>query len=130
LGWGGKLLDEPRARKIVERVGLDAANEHGDTPLTVAAVLGRANMVRWLLEKGADVEDVAPHEHFKSALCAAAYGKSPDVASLLIAAGASLETCDRLGNTPLANASVPTFSKESHAICDRGTALNQDGRQW
>ncbi|HJZ57434.1 MAG TPA: hypothetical protein VKE74_20865, partial [Gemmataceae bacterium] len=36
LGWGGKRVDEERARNIVRRVGLDAASDHGDTPLTVA----------------------------------------------------------------------------------------------
>src|SRR5687768_9743109 len=104
LGWGGKRVDEERARGIVRRVGLNAANDHGDTPLTVAAVLDRPKMVQWLLEQGADVEDVAPHPYFKPALCAAAYGKSPDVAALLIAAGANLEAVDHIGNTPLANA--------------------------
>jgi ankyrin repeat protein len=110
LGWGGKRLDEERARKIVRRVGLDAASNLGDTPLTVAAVLGRAGMVRWLLEQGADVEDVAPHKYFKPALCAAAYGKRPEVAALLIAAGANLEARDRFGNTPLANAFINCFT--------------------
>ena len=110
LGWGGKHLDEARARKIVERVGLDSASDHGDTPLTVAEVLGRTGMVRWLLQQGAGVDDVAPHEHFKTALCAAAYGKSPEVAYLLIAAGANLEACDSFGNTPLANAFINCFS--------------------
>jgi ankyrin repeat protein len=110
LGWGGKRLDEERARSIVRRVGLDAASDHGDTPLTVAAELGRADMVRWLLEQGADVEDVAPHEYFKPALCAAAYGKRPEVAALLIAAGANLEARDRFGHTPLANAFINCFT--------------------
>jgi ankyrin repeat protein len=110
LGWGGKRVDEERARSIVRRVGLDAASDLGDTPLTVASVLGRVGMVRWLLEQGADVEDVAPHRYFKPALCAAAYGKSPEVAALLIAAGANLEAPDRFGNTPLANAFINCFT--------------------
>jgi ankyrin repeat protein len=91
-------------------VGVDAASDHGDTPLTVAAELGRAGMVRWLLKEGADVEDVAPHKYFKPALCAAAYGKRPEVAALLIAAGANLEARDRFGNTPLANAFINCFT--------------------
>lgn len=110
LGWGGKRVDEERARDIVRRVGLDASNDHGDTPLTVAAVLGRGSMVRWLIEQGADVEDVAPHRDFKPALCAASYGKHPEVAALLIAAGASLNACDCFGNTPLANAFLNCFT--------------------
>jgi ankyrin repeat protein len=110
LGWGGKHVDEERACNIVRRVGLDAANDHGDTPLTVAAVLGRVGMVRWLLEQGADVEDVAPHQYFKPALCAAAYGKRAEVAALLIAAGANLESRDRFGHTPLANAFINCFT--------------------
>ena len=137
LGWGGKRLDEARARKIVERVGLDAANDHGDTPLTVAAVLGRGGMVRWLLEQGADVEDVAPHEHFKPALCAAAYGKSPEVASLLIAAGANLEACDRFGNTPLANAFINCFTDPlplAAVLVEHGAAITDRvrflGESW
>jgi ankyrin repeat protein len=113
LGWGGKRIDEERARGIVRRVGLDAANDHGDTPLTVAAVLGRAGMVRWLVDQGADVEDVAPHPYFKPALCAATYGKSPEAAAVLIAAGANLEAQDRFGNTPLANAFINCFTDPS-----------------
>jgi ankyrin repeat protein len=110
LGWGGKRVDEERARGIVRRVGLDAASDHGDTPLTVASELGRVGMVRWLLDQGAEVEDVAPHPDFKPALCAAAYGKRPEVAALLIAAGANLEARDRFGNTPLANAFINCFT--------------------
>jgi ankyrin repeat protein len=110
LGWHGKRVDEERARDIVRRVGLDAASDLGDTPLTVAAELGREGMVRWLLEQGVDVEDVAPHKYFKPALCAAAYGKRPEVAALLIAAGANLEARDRFGNTPLANAFINCFT--------------------
>jgi ankyrin repeat protein len=110
LGYGGKRLDEERARNIVRRVGLDATNDLGDTPLTVAAELGQAGMVRWLLGQGADVEDVVPHKYFKSALCAAAYGKCPEVAALLIVAGANLEARDRFGNTPLANAFINCFT--------------------
>jgi ankyrin repeat protein len=137
LGWGGKRVDEARARKIVERVGLDAANDHGDTPLTVAAVLGRADMVRWLLERGADVEDVAPHDRFKPALCAAAYGKSPEVASLLIAAGADLEACDRFGTTPLANAFINCFTDPlplAALLIEHGAAITERvrflGESW
>jgi ankyrin repeat protein len=110
LGWGGKRVDEEGARSIVRRVGLDAASDHGDTPLTVASELGRVEMVRWPLDQGADVEDVSPHQDFKPALCAAAYGKRPEVAALLIAAGANLEARDRLGNTPLANAFINCFT--------------------
>jgi ankyrin repeat protein len=91
-------------------VGLDAASDLGDTPLTVAAGLGREGMVRWLLEQGADVEDVARHKDFTPVLCAAAYGKRPEVAALLIAAGANLEARDRFGNTPLANAFINCFT--------------------
>jgi hypothetical protein len=109
LGWGGKRVDEERAHGIVRWVGLDAVND-GDTPLTVAAVLGRLGMARWLLDQGADVEDVAPHPYFKPALWAAAYGKSPEVAAVLIAAGAILEAQDCFGNTPLANAFIDCFT--------------------
>ncbi|VTS07568.1 ankyrin repeat domain-containing protein [Tuwongella immobilis] len=112
LGWGGKRVDEERARGIVRRVGLDATND-GDTPLTVAALLGRAGMVQWLIDQGADVEDVAPHPYFKPALCAAAYGKSPEAAAVLIAAGANLEAQDRFGLTPLANAFINCFTDPS-----------------
>src|SRR5262249_15923192 len=106
LGWGGKRVDEQRARKIVERVGLDAASDHGDTPLTAAAGLGRVEVVRWLLERGADVNDVAPHKYFTPALCAAAYWKPRETAAvlaILIAAGANLEARDRFDHTALSN---------------------------
>ena len=109
LGWGGKRVDEDKARAIVRRVGLEATSELGETPLTVAAELGRVEMVRWLLDAGADVEDVAPQKHFRPALCAAAYGKRPEVAAMLINAGANLEACDSHSNTPLANAFVNCF---------------------
>ena len=112
LGWGGKRIDEVRARAIITRVGLDATND-GDTPLTVAAVLGRAGMVQWLIDQGADIEDVAPHPNYKPALCAAAYGKSPEAAAVLISAGANLEAQDRFGNTPLANAFINCFTDPS-----------------
>lgn len=89
---------------------MDATSDHGDTPLTVASELGRVDIVRWLLEQGANVEDVAPHECYKPALCAAAYCKRLEVVALLLAAGAKLEADDHFGNTPLANAFINCFT--------------------
>jgi ankyrin repeat protein len=110
LGPGRKRLDEARAKAIVQRVGLHACNDLGDTPLTVAAMLGRTDMVRWLLAQGADVNAVAANGEGQPPLCAAAYWKQPEVAAILIEAGANLEATDRFNHTPLANAFINCFT--------------------
>jgi ankyrin repeat protein len=64
--------------------GLNAANEYGTTPLYAAAVQGEAEIVRCLLEHGADPNAESFGETEGTPLCAAAaWGYTDTVRALL-----------------------------------------------
>lgn len=71
---------------IVGAVDVDELDSEGNAPLVMAAYLGHADIVRLLLEAGADVGAVDP-EMQATALHAAAYAGRTEAARLLIEHG-------------------------------------------
>jgi ankyrin repeat protein len=110
LGYDGLPIDVELAKSIVLHVGVDAHNKLGDTPLSTAARLGRAEMVEWLLDRGATVDLVAPGGRGRTPLIWACEQKRLPVVKVLVNAGANLEAVDDWGNTPLANAFINCFA--------------------
>jgi len=110
LGYDGLPIDMDLAKSIVLAVGVDARNKLGDTPLSTAAMLGRVEMVEWLLGRGAAVDGVAPGGRGRTPLMWACEQKRLPVVKVLVDAGASLEAADDWGNTPLANAFINCFA--------------------
>jgi len=78
---------------------LEARNELGMTLLMCAACSRQSQIVRLLLEKGAQVNSRDNAQ--RTALYWAAFNYSLDSARLLVDAGADLEAADEEGNTPL-----------------------------
>jgi ankyrin repeat protein len=109
-GYDGLPIDMDLAKSIVLAVGVESQNKLGDTPLSTAAMLGRVEMVVWLLDRGAAVDRVAPGGCGRTPLMWACEQKRLPVVKVLVDAGASLEAADDWGNTPLANAFINCFA--------------------
>jgi hypothetical protein len=109
LGYDGLPIEEELAKSIILEVGVEAHNKLGDTPLSTAAMLGRVEMVEWLLQRGAAVDLVAPSGRGRTPLIWACEQKRLVVVKVLVNAGANLEAVDDCGNTPLANAFINCF---------------------
>ncbi|KAI1352971.1 hypothetical protein F5Y01DRAFT_303644 [Xylaria sp. FL0043] len=87
-------------RQLVHEKSADLEDgDLGQTPLLLAASGGHAEVVKLLLERGADPESEDIHEH--TPLLLAAGGGCKEIIQLLLARGANLEARDRYGRTPL-----------------------------
>lgn len=79
---------------------INGANTTGQTPLHLAVANGNAEMVRVLLEDGAEL-DLPDASEQCSALHVAAQNGDVDIVKLLVRYGADLEACTRRQQTPL-----------------------------
>jgi uncharacterized protein len=73
------------------------------TPLMFSSQGGRVEVVRWLLDQGADIDE--SDRGGQTALCLACSAARPAVVKLLLERGADPAIADRLGWTPLMAAS-------------------------
>ncbi len=82
---------------------VNGSNDRGYTPLILASYYGRSEMVKLLIENGADV-------NFKSsqgtALCGVAYKGDITITKLLLKHGAIVNTQDNNGTSPLLYATL------------------------
>src|SRR4051794_734904 len=74
------------------------------TSLATAAERGDQKLVRALIQQGADVN--APSVDGSTALHRAVYADQPEIASVLLKAGAKVAAADRYGVTPLSLAAI------------------------
>jgi ankyrin repeat protein len=93
-------------------------DEYGENPLNVAAVYGRVEVVRVLLEGGANVEWTNKHQ--ATALHAAAYKGQLDVCRLLLDSGAKVNPVARWKLTPLHNAARQGHFSVVKLLVERG----------
>jgi ankyrin repeat protein len=86
-------------RLLLDRVNVNSKDSTGETPLHAAAKANRVNLVRLLLEHGADrkAEDV----YGGTPLHYAASHGAPDAAKVLLSAGASVNSRNKFKETPL-----------------------------
>mmetsp|Transcript_1183 Transcript_1183/g.1523 ORF Transcript_1183/g.1523 Transcript_1183/m.1523 type:complete len:249 (+) Transcript_1183:180-926(+) len=98
----GNLKD---VRKLIEqtREEIEHRTEDDNTPLICASMRGHYNVVKYLLQHGAEIDAV--NKHGSSALYQAASFGHQHVVSLLLLYGAQLELASKIGGTPL-NAAV------------------------
>jgi ankyrin repeat protein len=89
-----------------------ARDKDGSTLLHCAAWKGHAELVRVLLDAGADINDHNKNDHWGTTpLHAAAHGNQFQVAEVLLSRGADLRAKNLHGRTPLEETSVHNASR-------------------
>ena len=114
LGYDGLPVNEEIAIEIINEVGVNATNDLGDTPLSVASELGSVKIVKWLLRNGAEVDYVVKESGGETPLLRACEQKRYDVIKILLENNANIEAVNRFGNTPLANTFINCFDSPLH----------------
>ncbi|MCC6003801.1 MAG: ankyrin repeat domain-containing protein [Thermofilum sp.] len=116
--------DTARVRKLL-RKGANVNAKYGDsdlTPLHWAAFLGHVDVVRLLLEHGAEVN--ARNKYGETPLHrAAAYGRA-DAARLLLEHGADVNARDEYGWTPLHVAALQGRADVARLLLEHGADVN------
>jgi RNA polymerase sigma factor (sigma-70 family) len=131
--------DSGRVRAALDRdpEGLDTYSPEGFTPLALAAHFGHLEVMRLLIDRGAEVNRVATHRLAVTPLHAALFGRQVDAALLLIERGADVALArggsgwKRAGWTPLHYAAGMGFSTLVQPLLDRGAdpmCLDEDGK--
>ncbi len=86
---------------------IGSRDRDGSTPLHCASWKGHAELVKFLLDSGADIEDHNENGHWGTTpLHAAAHGNQKRVAEILISRGADLNARNKHGRTPLDETAV------------------------
>lgn len=116
--------DVARVKKLIaEHADVDELDPNGDAPLVMAAYLGHDEIVRLLLDAGADVGAVDPSMH-ATALHAAAYAGRTGSARLLIEGGVDINRQGpRNGYTALHDAIWENHADTARVIIDAGADL-------
>ena len=116
---------------------LDTYSPEGFTPLALAAHFGHLEVMRLLIDRGAEVNRVATHRLAVTPLHAALFGRQVDAALLLIERGADVALArggsgwKRAGWTPLHYAAGMGFSTLVQPLLDRGadpSRPDEDGK--
>ena len=116
---------------------LDTYSPEGFTPLALAAHFGHLEVMRLLIDRGADVNRVATHRLAVTPLHAALFGRQVDAALLLIERGADVALArggsgwKRAGWTPLHYAAGMGFGTLVQPLLDRGadpSRPDEDGK--
>ncbi|NML41547.1 hypothetical protein HHL17_30465 [Chitinophaga sp. G-6-1-13] len=110
LGYDGKKINEEKAWAILEEIGVNVVSDTGETPLIIAAYLGRVETLKRIINEVEDVDFKMPGKIMESALLEACAQRRLESIRLLIEAGAELEQQDKYGLTPLAKIFTNVFS--------------------
>lgn len=116
------------AKEIAKGVNLEAENDEawGSRPLHRAAASGNADIVKMLLDAGAN-----PHAtnrlHSFTPLHSAAAAGSAECVKLLLAAGSSAEAVDRYGSLPLHKAVDSSDADAVRTLLDAGSPIEAIG---
>jgi ankyrin repeat protein len=98
-----------------------ARDKDGSTPLHCASWKGHAEVVKALLDAGADINAKSQNDHYgDTALHAAAHGNQKDVVKVLIERGASLNSKNQIGRTPLGETEWHNASAAARLLKEAG----------
>src|SRR5918992_194827 len=109
-------IDEFEA--VLPRAEINARNEHGMTALMRAARHGRLQMVRALLEHGAD-PNIARSDNFTALSLAAFFGHT-EIVEVLLKHGARTDVATRFGTSPHMWAKARSFKDVERCLEKRG----------
>ncbi|NOQ75501.1 MAG: hypothetical protein GQ574_26060 [Crocinitomix sp.] len=110
LGYNGKKVNEEKAILILEKIGVDATNEIGETPLIIAAYLERVEVLKIIIDQTNNIDYKIEGQITESALLEACGQRRLESIKLLVEAGANLEQVNRFGLTPLSKIFTNAFS--------------------
>jgi hypothetical protein len=99
---------------VLSQADINARNEHGMTALMRAAYHGRVEMVRVLLELGAD-PNVTRNDNFTALSLAAFFGHA-EIVELLMRHGASTDVATRFGTSPYIWAKARSFGDVARCL--------------
>lgn len=105
-------IDELEA--VLSRADINARNEHGMTALMRAAYHGRVEMVRVLLEHGADPNGIR-NDNFTALSLAAFFGHA-EIVEVLMGHGAKTDVATRFGTSPYIWAKARSFSDVARSL--------------
>ena len=113
---------EERVRELLadDRKRVSTYSHDGWTPLHLAAFFGNKGCADALLEHGADVHARGRNAMQNQPLHAAAAGRQPDVAAVLLAAGADANARQAGGFTPLHSAAQNGDVETATLLLERG----------
>jgi ankyrin repeat protein len=97
----------------------------GETPLEMAAYMGLADVVKVLLDQGADVNATTKTGRKRSAIYRGIWSGSSDVVALLIGHGADLEVRGIRSETPLNAAAGKRDPNIARLVIEQGVSLNE-----
>ncbi len=106
---------------------VDARNDRGWTPLMTAAKAGNPEMVKFLIEKGADVNAKSTSVTGSTVLSFAAEGSNLVVLGELLAHGAKINAPSSSGSTPLYFAVANHLTAVAEALLSAGADIEAGG---
>ncbi|HEX5964843.1 MAG TPA: ankyrin repeat domain-containing protein, partial [Pyrinomonadaceae bacterium] len=106
--------DVDELEPVLARADINARNEHGMTALMRAAYHGRVQMVRALLEHGAD-PNVMRNDKFTALSLAAFFGHA-EIVDILIEHGAKTDVATRFGTSPSVWAKARSFGDVARSL--------------
>ena len=104
---------------ISEGININACDKEGQSALMRASLFGHTEMVKLLLDKGADIK-IRSKETQSTALMEAVGGNHADVIQLLAQKGADVNERDVLNRTPLHVASMWDFVEVADVLIKLG----------
>lgn len=112
---------------VLPQADINGRNEHGMTALMRAAYHGRAQMVRVLLDHGAD-PNVARNDNFTALSLAAFFGHA-EIVDMLMGRGANVEVSTRFGTSPYIWAKARSYGDVAQCLEKRRAARQQSVAQ-
>jgi ankyrin repeat protein len=117
----GKVVSAPELTAVM----VNAKNSYGDAPLSLAAKQGHCEMVKTLLDKGADVN--AQGGDYGNALQAASAGGHKQAVKMLLDKGADVNAQGGDYGNALYAASVKGHEQVIKMLLDKGADVNAQG---
>ena len=108
---------------VLPQADINARNEHGMTALMRAAYHGRVQMVRVLLEHGAD-PNVSRNDNFTALSLAAFFGHA-EIVDILMQRGANTNVATRFGTSPYLWAKARSFGDVARTLEKRNHEFKQ-----